>query len=562
MSNALDLPAPRPFLPRRLSADGWWLAATAAGPAWAGMEPGFAHAPVLPESRPAMTLASPLADMRPASRPSARAAIGWMVHRLALVLAGAALADWLFFNSAPIGLSLPLFFLGCGALVLTANPVRAGRRGRIMAAAAFALALAVLVEDVSWLSVLVSGTLLLYAARLLVFPGREGWMRRLLRSWGMPFTGPVRLGRDAIRVHRLAPGAGVAWVRGWRIETWLVPMVLTLVFLTLFSAANPVLAEWLGALDPRRLTGVVSVPRLIFWALAACLLWPLVHLTARRARTPARVARGPVERRPSHLFGPAAVLRSLILFNALFALQTSLDVAYLWGGLDLPEGMTYASYAHRGAYPLIVTALLAAAFVLIAMRPAGPAEASPRIRPLVLVFVAQNMMLVASSVWRTMLYVDAYGLTELRLAALIWMALVGLGLILIVVQIRTRRSNGWLLDANAMAVAATLVLCCFANFPYMVARYNVTHWQERGGMPDMYYMSFLGPQALPAVLPILTGAEPGHFAPSQLTHLRHLDEAARDTLADAGWRGWSFRDFRLKRFLDAHPLPPLPAPAP
>ena len=61
--------------------------------------------------------------------------------------------------------------------------------------------------------------------------------------------------------------------------------------------------------------------------------------------------------------------RSLILFNALFALQTGLDLAYLWGGANLPDGMSHAEYAHRGAYPLIATALLAAGFVLIAMRP-------------------------------------------------------------------------------------------------------------------------------------------------------------------------------------------------
>ena len=56
--------------------------------------------------------------------------------------------------------------------------------------------------------------------------------------------------------------------------------------------------------------------------------------------------------------------RSLILFNALFAVQTVLDLIYLWGGASLPDGMSHAEYAHRGAYPLVATALLAAAFVL------------------------------------------------------------------------------------------------------------------------------------------------------------------------------------------------------
>ena len=37
---------------------------------------------------------------------------------------------------------------------------------------------------------------------------------------------------------------------------------------------------------------------------------------------------------------------------------------YLTGGRRLPRGISFVEYAHRGSYPLIATALLAAAFVL------------------------------------------------------------------------------------------------------------------------------------------------------------------------------------------------------
>ena len=94
------------------------------------------------------------------------------------------------------------------------------------------------------------------------------------------------------------------------------------------------------------------------------------------------------------LFGRPAILRSLIVFNLMFAVQTVLDAAYLWGGVALPDGMSYASYAHRGAYPLIVTALMAGAFVLVAMRRDGPAENSIWIRRLVYLWIGQNVMLV------------------------------------------------------------------------------------------------------------------------------------------------------------------------
>ena len=118
-------------------------------------------------------------------------------------------------------------------------------------------------------------------------------------------------------------------------------------------------------------------------------------------------------------FGVATILRSLILFNFLFAVQTVLDVAYLWGNATLPADISYASYAHRGAYPLIVTALLAAGFVLAAMRPGGPAEQSRVIRPLVYLWVAQNVLLVLSSILRLDLYVQIYLLTWWRIAAFI-----------------------------------------------------------------------------------------------------------------------------------------------
>src|SRR5664279_2771317 len=159
--------------------------------------------------------------------------------------------------------------------------------------------------------------------------------------------------------------------------------------------------------------------------------------------------------------------------------------------------MSYAEYAHRGAYPLIVTALLAAGFVLIAMRTSGPAEKSRLIRPLVLAWIGQNILLVISSIFRLDLYVAAYSLTYLRLAAFIWMILVAAGLLLILIQILLKKPNSWLLAANAVSLALVLYACCFINAPQLVASYNVGHSRENGGAGpnlDLKYRLALGLQ--------------------------------------------------------------------
>ncbi len=98
-------------------------------------------------------------------------------------------------------------------------------------------------------------------------------------------------------------------------------------------------------------------------------------------------------------FFASVTVRCLILFNFLFLLQNLLDIKYLWGGSALPSGMTYASYAHRGAYPLIATALLAAVFTLICF---SGNKSHPSWRPaklLVYLWLAQNIFLVGSAIF-------------------------------------------------------------------------------------------------------------------------------------------------------------------
>jgi hypothetical protein len=102
------------------------------------------------------------------------------------------------------------------------------------------------------------------------------------------------------------------------------------------------------------------------------------------------------------LINARSVTRALILFNVMFAAQTLMDVGYLWGGVRLPDGMTYATYAHRGAYPLMATALLAGGFALVAQTWLDGLV----MRGLLLVWIVQTLILVMSSILRLALNVD------------------------------------------------------------------------------------------------------------------------------------------------------------
>lgn len=465
-----------------------------------------------------------------------------------------AAADWLLWPHWP-GISLVLFFLVVDAAILAARGLRP-MSGRLAAAGVVAVAgvlpLAEALSPWGLLSAVCATTVLALAAR-------DRLPRHLV---DLPATlaryaalSPFRLAADSLRwmVNGAASGAGGTLTLA--ALAWVVPLTLAAVFLLLFAAANPIIEAFLTGIKPDTLLPQLDALRIVFWGLVACFVWPLLRPGLLPWRRAPEVQGPSLPRAESLLFGRAAILRALLVFNAMFAVQTVLDVTYLWGGVRLPDGMSYAAYAHRGAYPLVVTALLAAAFVLAAMRKGGPAGQSPLIRRLVYVFVGQNVLLVVSSILRLDLYVGQYGLSELRAAAMIWMGLVVVGLVLIVLRIALHKSNKWLMATNLGALALTLYACAFVDFPALIARFNVEHSRllvgGDGQELDLRYLQYLGPGVVPALDELLDRADPRRDAGAELDTARAIrNELAQAFLTRSGdWRGWSYRDARLTHYL-------------
>lgn len=481
-----------------------------------------------------------VAEIKPISHSSIPAKVGF-----ALVLA--ALSDWLFYDER-IGLSLSLFAIAIAGVSVFFNHATMDLRRTMIAAAILVAGLVPAVEELNTLSFLILLASLTIALLVATDPETTELAERARALRNFFLLGPFRFFFDALQVFNMS-----AFTRG--IALWLLPAVLSTVFVALFAAANPVIEQWVSLLNPKLIFQYVSIPRVLFWTMMLALVWPFIHVRwRRRTIVTTTVADGPVPPPlpplvSAEFLGTSTILRSLILFNLLFAAQSVLDGIYLWGHVALPDNLTYAWYAHRDAYPLIATALLAAAFVLVAMRPGGPAEKSKVIRPLVYLWVGQNVLLVASSILRLDLYVDVYMLTYWRIAAFIWMGLVALGLILIVARIVLDRSNEWLVSVNLIALAVVLYGCSLVNFDAFIANYNVAHSREASGngvQIDINYLLALGPQALPAIDKAIM-LKPGNPESCLVSRRDRLVEQQRQDLT---WRSWGFRNWRLQRRLD------------
>jgi hypothetical protein len=466
--------------------------------------------------------------------PFDRTASFW--RKLGLAVAIVVLGDVLLFKLAP-GAGLGVFAAAVIlAAVLAVPPLR--RQPLSLAALAAAAAFAALqVERATPL-----GFLLFCAAMGVAVLGPRAargddawrWAQRLVAAGLKAVIGPFQ--DLALFLKARARG------RTLRLTALLVgaitPVAGGIVFFALFMAANPVLTR---AIDEFHLPGL-DVGRLLFWGAVGGAAWAVLRPRGLRWTLAAPKW---AQANGAPWVSTASVTVSLVVFNAIFALQNGLDIAFLWSGAALPKGMTYADYAHRGAYPLVATALLAGVFVVVFLRP-GSATASRRWpRILVTVWVIQNLVLVASTAFRTWHYVEVYSLTRLRIAALIWMGLVAVGLALIGWRLLCNKSASWLINVNALAAGVVLATCSVVDLGAIAAGWNVTHAAEVGGggeALDLCYLWRLNGDAAVPLAELERRSLATEFRDRVVWVRQDLTRSMEKKQQD--WRSWRWRDAR------------------
>lgn len=462
------------------------------------------------------------------------------------------LADWLFWNQ-PRGWTIGAYGLLLTGVLMAWERRLPRRAPALLVTAALIALLLQCLEEPGTLVVALS-LLGLFTLALIL---REGWSASAtdwLRRWASLATvGWQSVLQDAIagcRAHDADRGFAQPVVRF--VRRWSLPLLLTVVFFVLFAVANAVLSRWLEdawhslrELLRRLLDRLPAGGRVLMWTLIGVSVWALLRFRSGPATS--RLGAGLVvsttwPAQPS----PAFVVRCLALFNTLFALQTALDVRYLWGGAELPQGLTYAQYVHRGAYPLVGAAILAAVFVLVTFGADSHERPMRWARRLLYIWLVQNLFLIVSAAWRLRLYVDAYSLTRPRVAGAIWMLLVLCGLVWILLRIIGRRSNAWLVNANTVTALMVLYVCAFIDFDGRIAGFNVAHCREvRGyGQPiDLPCLEHLGPETLPALVYLVDKSGDPTVLPAAYAAFERL-KAGLQADADS-WRGWTWRRQRL-----------------
>ncbi|WP_073817513.1 DUF4153 domain-containing protein [Kitasatospora sp. CB01950] len=275
-----------------------------------------------------------------------------------------------------------------------------------------------------------------------------------------------------------------------------VSLLLLVVFGALFAGADSTVADLLGHLVPSVEPGETPL-RFVFFVGGAVLALGAAHTAAAprrwdRTRTSAGKERGRLE-----WAMPLAVM------NLLFGTFVVVQLVVLIGGhgsIMRRTGMTPAAYARQGFWQLLWIAVLT--LLVVALAKYWAPRSTPGDRRLVKVMLGMlctlTLVVVGTALVRMSLYMDAFGLTRLRVnvaAVEIWLGLVFL-MVLFGSVLSTRR---WLPRAVVLSAALAVALFGLLRTDGLIAEQNVDRYRTSAAHLDINYLRGLSVDAVPAL---------------------------------------------------------------
>jgi hypothetical protein len=220
----------------------------------------------------------------------------------------------------------------------------------------------------------------------------------------------------------------------------------------------------------------------------------------------------------------------------LFALFVGVQLRYMFGGHDVVEStvdLTYAEYARRGFFELVVASALLLP-VLLAMNWARSREERSTLlfRGLALLLVLLLGVVMASALERLRIYTDTFGLTLPRFYSasfLVWLAAVFVVFLATVLRDRIGEFIWAAVGLGAVAIVTLNIL----NPEALIARTNTSRLDD-GREFDAAYVSMLGADAVPVLIDRLDRLAPA----DQCTVARSLLGEWSDHEAET--RGWNY----------------------
>jgi hypothetical protein len=174
------------------------------------------------------------------------------------------------------------------------------------------------------------------------------------------------------------------------------------------------------------------------------------------------------------------------------------QVTYLFGGETniVNTGFTYAEYARRGFWELLWVAVMSLVVLLASEKYAGvQSKKDKRFMIPALLLIVEVIVVITSAFKRLSLYIDTYGMTELRFYVAGFIILLLVLFILLAVKFIKSKREEFFTFATLLSVVTFLIVINIVNPHAFIIKVNIEQFNQTGKL-DADYVGRLSADAV------------------------------------------------------------------
>ncbi len=241
---------------------------------------------------------------------------------------------------------------------------------------------------------------------------------------------------------------------------------------------------------------------------------------------------------------PIISITILIAINCVYLVFILIQFAYMFGSLNnaLPPDFTYAEYARRGFFELLMVTLINFSLVLSSIRftrKDGNLVART-VQILHSLLILCTVVILSSAYFRMSLYEAVFGYTYLRVLTHSFMIFLGVLFLIAFYKIWNERIS-LLKPYIAIGIIAYLILN-FANIDVIIANNNIDRYVKTGKL-DTQYLKNLSYDSIPVLVNLLKDEN----APADIK--RNLLEQQKELSKKQHWQSFNLSRHKAKQVL-------------
>lgn len=399
-----------------------------------------------------------------------------------------------FFWQEKFGINLVLITAIFGSVLYYFNPETRKKKQTLLAIIAIGLSsFGILYHNSSFSKFMMFSSVFLFVASLM-----EKQIKTIYYLIPSGFLGVIT---SPFRKHSFftPPKTGLSGKTWKYVKLSAIPLAVTIVFVILYSMANPAFANKLNYIADNlgdylaNLFHHYPVSRFILIAFGLIIGIGIFYyqslnlfdeneknhqpdLTRKKQRfiTKTGYARKPLSMVALKTETNIALL-TLVSLNALLLFVNLLDINVFFFE-DHAVNSDYSSLLHKGTWILIFSIVLSASIVLYIFRGnINFYKNNKWLKIATYVWVAQNMVLASSVIVRVYHYILHHGLAYKRIGVIIFVIATIVGLATLVYKVKNKKTVSYLLKVNGVSIFGILLFASLFNWDLIIAQHNLDH---------------------------------------------------------------------------------------